>query len=119
MPRPTQKILVLGGGYAGVHVAWTLEKHTEVDLDITIVEPRGDMTYQALLPEVAGGHVDPRNATVDMTQAFRYAKVLRASPTRLNSAERYATADTIDGNARGLYYWHAAVASGAVNPVFP
>jgi len=119
MPRPTQKILVLGGGYAGVHVAWTLEKHTEVDLDITIVEPRGYMTYQALLPEVAGGHVDPRNVTVDLTQAFRYAKVLRASLTGLNSAERYATVDTIDGDERRLYYDHVVLAMGAVTRVFP
>src|SRR3954454_1292978 len=119
MPRPTQKILVLGGGYAGVHVAWTLEKHTEVDLDITIVEPRGYMTYQALLPEVAGGHVDPRNVTVDLEQAFRYAKVLRASLTGLNSAERYATVHTIDGDERRLYYDHVVLAMGAVTRVFP
>ena len=70
MPRARSKILVLGGGYVGLYVTWTLEKHTEVDLDITVVEPRAYMTYQPLLPEVAGGHVDARNVTVDLRQAL-------------------------------------------------
>ncbi len=119
MPRARSKILVLGGGYVGLYVTWTLEKHTEVDLDITVVEPRAYMTYQPLLPEVAGGHVDARNVTVDLRQAFSHAKVVRGSVTGLDSRRRVATVQTIDGQEQRLEYDHVVIGMGAVSRVFP
>ncbi|MCU1473079.1 FAD-dependent oxidoreductase [Amnibacterium sp.] len=119
MPRSRSKVLVLGGGYVGLYVAWTLEKHTEVDLDITVVEPRAYMTYQPLLPEVAGGHVDPRNVTVDLRQAFSHAKLLRASVTGLDSQRRVVTVRTIGGEEQRLDYDHVVIGMGAVSRVFP
>ncbi|MGN6742771.1 MAG: NAD(P)/FAD-dependent oxidoreductase [Amnibacterium sp.] len=119
MPRARSKILVLGGGYVGLYVTWTLEKHTEVDLDITVVEPRAYMTYQPLLPEVAGGHVEPRNVTVDLRQAFSHAKVVRGSVTGLDSRRRFATVRTIDGDEQRLDYDHVVIGMGAVTRVFP
>jgi NADH dehydrogenase len=110
---------VLGGGYVGLYVTWTLEKHTEVDLDITVVEPRAYMTYQPLLPEVAGGHVEPRNVTVDLRQAFSHASVLRGEVTGLDSRRRVATVRTVDGEERRLDYDHVVIGMGAVTRVFP
>ncbi|HEV7624823.1 MAG TPA: FAD-dependent oxidoreductase [Amnibacterium sp.] len=119
MPRSRSKVLVLGGGYVGLYVTWTLEKHTEVDLDITVVEPRAYMTYQPLLPEVAGGHVEPRNVTVDLRQAFSHASVLRGEVTGLDSRRRVATVRTVDGEERRLDYDHVVIGMGAVTRVFP
>jgi NADH dehydrogenase len=119
MPRARSKILVLGGGYVGLYVTWTLEKHTEVDLDITVVEPRAYMTYQPLLPEVAGGHVEPRNVTVDLRQAFSHAKVVRGYVTGLDSRRRFATVRTIDGDEQRIDYDHVVIGMGAVTRVFP
>jgi len=119
MPRSRSKILVLGGGYVGLYVTWTLERHTEVDLDITVVEPRAYMTYQPLLPEVAGGHVEPRNVTVDLRQAFSHATLVRGSLTGLDSRRRFATVRTIDGDERRIDYDHVVIGMGAVTRTFP
>jgi len=119
MPRSRSKILVLGGGYVGLYVTWTLERHTEVDLDITVVEPRAYMTYQPLLPEVAGGHVEPRNVTVDLRQAFSHATLVRGSVTGLDSRRRFATVRTIDGDERRIDYDHVVIGMGAVTRTFP
>src|SRR4051812_3737646 len=48
-----ERILIVGGGYAGFYTAWGLEKrlrHGEAEL--TVVDPRPYMTYQPFLPEV-------------------------------------------------------------------
>src|SRR4051794_21399051 len=119
MPRARSKVLVLGGGYVGLYVTWMLEKHTEVDLDITVIEPRAYMTYQPLLPEVAGGHVAPRNVTVDLRQGFQRATVLRARVTGLDSKRRTVTVETLEGETRRLDYDHVVVGMGAVSRVFP
>jgi NADH dehydrogenase len=119
MPRSPQKILVLGGGYVGLYVTWVLEKHTEVPLDITVVEPRAYMTYQPLLPEVAGGHVEPRNITVDLRQVFDHATVVRGRVTGLDSARRTVTVLAADGDTRTLEYDHVVIGMGATSRVFP
>ena len=52
----TTRILILGGGYVGLYTAWGLEKlRGATPIDVTVVEPNPYMTYQPLLPEVAGG----------------------------------------------------------------
>ena len=95
MPIARQKIVILGGGYVGLYVAWTLEKHSELPLDVTLIEPRAYMTYQPLLPEVAGGHVSPRDVTVDLVQALPHTTVVRGSVTgaRLEGEDGHRRAD--------------------------
>lgn len=118
--RTPKKVLILGGGYVGLYVAWGLERHQpQVPMEITVVEPRAYMTYQPLLPEVAGGHVDPRNVTVDLRQALRYSTVLRGSVTGLDPAVKQATVELIGGEQRELQYDHVVVAMGAVTRTFP
>jgi NADH:ubiquinone reductase (H+-translocating) len=119
MARPPKKVLILGGGYVGLYVALTLEKHTEVPLEVTVVEPRAYMTYQPLLPEVAGGHVDPRNVTVDLRQALPYTNVLRGHVTGLDSSARTVSVHSVDGTDLELQYDHVVLGMGAVTRTFP
>ena len=79
--RTKKRVLILGGGYVGLYVAWGLERHAELPMEVTVVEPRTYMTYQPLLPEVAGGHVEPRNVTVDLRQALQHTDVIRGKAT--------------------------------------
>lgn len=118
--RTPKKVLILGGGYVGLYVAWGLERHQpETPMEITVVEPRAYMTYQPLLPEVAGGHVDPRNVTVDLRQALQHSTVLRGSLTGLDPTAKRATVSLLGGEERDLAYDHVVVAMGAVTRTSP
>jgi NADH:ubiquinone reductase (H+-translocating) len=119
MPIAPQKIVILGGGYVGLYVAWTLEKYSELPLEVTLIEPRAYMTYQPLLPEVAGGHVDPRNVTVDLRQALTRTNVVRGSVTGLDSKAKTVTVAPIDGGETVYDYDHVVVGLGAVTRTFP
>ena len=114
-----QKVLILGGGYVGLYVAWGLEKHAELPLEVTVVEPRAYMTYQPLLPEVAGGHVDPRNVTVDLRQSLQHTDGGRGHATGLDTTARTATVETATGETRTLEWDHVVLAMGAVTRTFP
>jgi NADH dehydrogenase len=65
MPR----IVILGGGFAGLAAARELQKrrHRVGDLEIVLVDRNNFMTFTPLLPEAATGAVEIR----DVTQAFR------------------------------------------------
>ncbi len=119
MPIAPQKIVILGGGYVGLYVAWTLEKHSELPLEVTLVEPRAYMTYQPLLPEVAGGHISPRDVTVDLRQALTHTNVVRGSVTGLDSKSKTVTVAPIDGGETVYDYDHVVVGLGAVTRAFP
>jgi len=85
MSASQPRVLILGGGYVGLYTAWGLRKHLpSVPMKITLVEPNAYMTYQPLLPEVAGGEVEPRNVTVQLRRALRKVDLFRG---RLQSLE--------------------------------
>ena len=117
--RPKKQVLILGGGYVGLYVAWGLEKYSELNMAVTLVEPRAYMTYQPLLPEVAGGHVEPRNVTVDLRQALKYTNVVRGSVKGLDTGAGTATIETALGETQTLQWDHVVIAMGAVTRTFP
>lgn len=119
MPRTAQKVLILGGGYAGLYAARTLQRERELPLSITVVDPNPYMTYQPLLPEVAGGHVDPVDVAVTLRPSLRRCRVIRGSVTGLDSAAKRATVEVVDGSTVELAYDEAILAMGAVTRVFP
>ena len=119
MAAAPQKIVILGGGYVGLYVAWTLEKHSDLPLEVTLIEPRAYMTYQPLLPEVAGGHVNPRDVTVDLRQALKHTNVVRGSVTGLDSKAKTVTVAPVDGGETVYDYDHVVVGLGAVTRTFP
>lgn len=110
-------VLILGGGYVGLYTAWGLEKHGGID--ITVVEPNSYMTYYPLLPEVAGGHIDPRAVTVPLVQALGRSEVVRGSVVGVNGVDRQARIRHIDGTERTIVFDQIVYALGAITRAFP
>ena len=110
-------VLILGGGYVGLYTAWGLESHGGID--VTVVEPNSYMTYYPLLPEVAGGHIDPRAVTVPLVQALRRSEVVRGAVVGVNSVDRQARIRHIDGTERTIVFDHVVYALGAITRAFP
>ncbi|NQX34102.1 NAD(P)/FAD-dependent oxidoreductase [Herbiconiux sp. VKM Ac-2851] len=113
------RVLILGGGYGGLMAARLLQRHTDRDLEVTVVDPNTYMTYQPLLPEVAGGHVAPRDVTVPLGRTLRRCRVLQASVTGVDSGSRSVSLRAADGTESTLGYDELIVAMGAISRVFP
>lgn len=111
------KILILGGGYLGLYVASHLEAYS-TPLDVTIVEPNGFMTYQPLLPEVAGGHVKPEDVRVELDRVLSRTRIIRGSLVSLDSVSNSAVIDHA-GQQTTEHYDHVVLALGAVTRTFP
>ena len=72
-----KKIVVLGGGYGGVHVAKKLAKKFKKndDVQITLIDKNPYHTLMTELHEVAGGRVHPESVQVDLRKIFHRTKV--------------------------------------------
>src|SRR5689334_1211973 len=93
-----RKILVVGGGYAGFYTAWGLEKRLRPgEAEVTLVEPRGYMTYQPFLPEVAAGSVEARHVAVSLREHLHRTTVVAGHVVRIDHAVRSAVVRTLDG----------------------
>ena len=120
MSNTAQRILIVGGGYAGFYTAWHLEKRARRgEVEVTVVDPLPYMTYQPFLPEVAAGSIEARHAVVAMRRHLKHTTVVAAKVTGINHAAKVATITPIEGEAWQQEYDQIVVTAGAVSRTFP
>jgi NADH dehydrogenase len=120
MEQTAEKILIVGGGYAGFYTAWNLEKKLRRgEADVTLVDPHGYMTYQPFLPEVTAGSIEARHVMVSLRRHLRRTTVVAGHTTSIDHAHRTATVRTNDGALRQIGYDTIVVTGGAVTRTFP
>ncbi|GAB2476509.1 FAD-dependent oxidoreductase [Promicromonospora xylanilytica] len=115
-----EKILIVGGGYAGFYAAWKLEKKLRDDeAEVTLVDPHGYMTYQPFLPEVTAGSIEARHVMVSLRRHLRRTTIIAGHTTSIDHTHRRATVRTNDGALREIAYDTIVVTAGAVTRTFP
>ncbi|WP_421733536.1 NAD(P)/FAD-dependent oxidoreductase [Cellulomonas sp.] len=115
-----QRIVIVGGGYAGFYAAWNLEKTLRPDeAEITVIDPRPYMTYQPFLPEVMAGSVEARHAAVSLRTHLRRSRIVAGEVTRVEHARRTLQIRPADGDDLELGYDVIVITAGAVTRRFP
>ncbi len=72
----SKKIVIVGGGYAGVEAALTLSKHTKkADLEITLIDRNDYHTLLTELHEVAGNRIGEDGIIIPFDRIFKYTDV--------------------------------------------
>ena len=109
-----QRVVVVGGGFAGLHAARSLGIDPEVRL--TLVDRRNFHLFQPLLYQVATAALNPGDIAYPIRAALahqRNARVLLAAATAIDVAGRRVVLD--DG---ALEYDYLVVATGATHSYF-
>lgn len=115
-----QRILIVGGGYAGFYTALKLEKWlARGEADVTLVDPRPYMTYQPFLPEVAAGSIEPRHAVVSHRRHLRKTNIVTAKVSKINHSTKTATITPELGDSWEFEYDIIVVTAGSVSRTFP
>ena len=115
-----RKILIVGGGYAGLYTAKKLEKWLRRgEAQVTMVDPLPYMTYQPFLPEVAAGSIEPRHAVVAHRRHLKSTKVITAAVSKIDHAAKTAEITPAVGDPWTVDYDIVVVTAGAVSRTFP
>lgn len=78
------RVLIVGGGFAGVECARRLARPGPDAFDVTLVNPEDYSLYVPLLPDVAGGLLDPRDIAVPIARALGGARLVRGMVTSVD-----------------------------------
>jgi NADH dehydrogenase len=114
------EILIAGGGYIGMYTARRLERLLQRgEATVTVVDPRGYMTYQPFLAEAAGGSVEPRHVIALLPRVLRHTPVPTGKIASIDHASRLATFAPAHGPQRALCYDVLVMAAGSVSRVLP
>lgn len=119
-----ERIVIVGGGYAGFTAARELEKHLghelrRGDIELALVDPRPYMTYQPFLPEVVAGSVEARHAAVSHRRHLHRTRLVDGTVERIDHADHVVVVRLRSGDTFRLSYDTVIVTAGAVTRVFP
>ncbi len=107
------RIVVLGGGFAGVHAARALRRRLGADAEVTLINATNHFVFQPFLPEVAGGLINASDAVSPLRALLPGVRVRVAEVYGVDFEDRTVT--VVQGMKRRLIpepYDHLAIALG-------
>ena len=112
----SERIVVVGGGFAGAGVARRLEK-VAPDADVLLVSPDDYMLYLPLLPQVAAGLLPPPAAVISLSRGLRRTVLVPGRATGIDLDARRVLVRSITGNDEVLAYDRLVLTPGSVTKV--
>jgi NADH:quinone reductase (non-electrogenic) len=119
-----KRILILGGGFAGMSTAQSLERVFGADRSVafTLVSDTNALLFTPMLAEVAGSSVEPTHISSPLRTSLRRTRVVRGRVTQIDIDNHTVTVSIADhcGNngeesAETIGYDHLVLALGGVS----
>jgi NADH:ubiquinone reductase (H+-translocating) len=116
IPEIKTRILILGGGFAGVTCALNLERELRNDptVAISLVSETNALLFTPMLAEVAASSLEPTHISTPLRSSFRRTAVVRSQVAGINLANRRVQ---LADREETLPYDHLVLALGAVSRV--
>jgi NADH dehydrogenase len=115
------RVVILGGGFAGMTTAENLESEFGADrsVSLTLVSEGNALLFTPMLAEVAGGSLEPSHISSPLRTSLRRTDVIRGQVTRIDTESRCVLVSSHNGGAdQEIAYDHLVLALGAVSNYF-
>ena len=114
------KIVILGGGFAGVAVAQRLEKKLRPgEAEIAIVSRENFTLFTPMLPEVSSGGIETQHIVTPVRAQLHRSTFVLGEIVRIDLDARVVEAQhPLTGDVTSLAYDHLVLALGSVNATF-
>jgi NADH dehydrogenase len=113
------RVVILGGGFAGVGVAERLEKKFGADssVEFTLVSDTNALLFTPMLAEVAASSLEPTHISSPLRTSLRRTNVVRGRVGKIDAEKRRVLLETDAGSNEGdeLVYDHLVFAVGSVS----
>ena len=114
-----KRIVILGGGFAGMRVAEYLEEQLGASVSITLVNETNALLYTPMLAEVAGSSLEPSHISTPLRNSLHNTEFIRARVAGIDLAARSVIlandAGSTGEDRQRIPYDHLVLALGAVS----
>ena len=121
LPKEVKRIVILGGGFAGMKTAESLEHQFLHDhsIRITLVSETNALLFTPMLAEVAGSSLEPSHISTPLRSSLPRTNFVRATIEAIDLEKRLvrlvADPSRKDGGPREIPYDQLVLALGAVS----
>jgi NADH dehydrogenase len=109
-----KRIIIIGGGFAGVKCARTMRKRLSLEsCEIVLFDRENSMVYYPLLAEVAGATIGPDSVSTPLRQLLPNVHCRTEEVRRIDHAASEVEYEGYDGRLRRMRFDHAVIACGS------
>lgn len=113
------KILILGGGFAGISALQQMEKTFGNNVQTTLVSEDNFFLFTPMLPEMASGTIHPSDISIPIRKFCKRSKFVQAKISSIDLKSRLvAITRTFDGRVKVLGYDYLIIALGGTTNFF-
>jgi NADH:ubiquinone reductase (H+-translocating) len=113
------RIVIVGGGFAGYFAARRLCRKLRNEAEVVLLNPYDYFLYLPLLPEVAGGILDPRQVAVSISATLPEVRLVLGSAVTVDTAGQSVAYVNAEGRSASLDYDQVLLTTGSVNKLLP
>ena len=116
-----KRILVLGGGFAGVDCTRKLERYfqSNYDVEITLVSDDNFLLFTPMLPQVASGTIMPRHIVMPLRSLCENARIYESAVRDIDPIGKHVTLEgTPEKRGVRIHYDYLIIALGSETNFF-
>jgi NADH dehydrogenase len=113
------RIVIVGGGFAGFHAARALTRSAPPGTELVMINKTDYFLYLPLLPQVSAASLDPRRVAVSLTKTLPKVRLALGSADKVSIDRREVTYTDPEGGSHVVGYDRLILAAGSVNKLLP
>ena len=115
----TQRVVVVGAGFAGFNAARELTRLTGTDTEIMVINSTDYFLYLPLMPQVGGGLIEPSHIRVSLPRRLRKTRFVLGTVTHVDRREKVVNWAGPEGASGQVGYDRLILTAGSVNKLLP
>ena len=114
-----RSVVIVGAGFAGFNAARELSRLVGASTEIVVINSADYFLYLPLMPQVAGGLVEPRHICVSLPRRLRRARFVLGDVHHVDPVRKVVSWAGPEGAAGQVSYDRLILTVGSVNKLLP
>jgi NADH dehydrogenase len=117
--RKEHRVVIVGAGFAGFNAARELSRLAGATTEIVVINSADYFLYLPLMPQVAGGLVEPRHICVSLPRRLRPGRFVLGTVQHVDPQEKMVHWTGPEGASGEVGYDRLILTAGSVNKLLP